>query len=387
MSANDIREILVLDGNSVQSLPFLESFTKSGYNVTIACPWKFSIGYMSKFPKKRVIFCNIYKNKDAYYSLLLGYLQNNKCDFILALGDVTMKLLEDNYSELVKYAQMVIPGFQEYNIAADKLKTMQYCMKHNINCPATINPEVEDVDTFILEYGFPLILKPRVGVGSVGVLKVENRSHYDAVYTGHHQRHGPLLLQEYVQSDVVQYQAVCFCDGKASLKGCVVVTKNRYYPVKGGTGTCTMTINNEAITSMAEKLLKGIGWVGAADIDILYDLKDQQYKVVEINPRVPSNIKLAFRSGVDFAAMYIQSAVAGTFPEVRSYKENVILRNILTETLWYLHADSNLRKETSPPFFDFFSRDTYYVDFSKSDPFPFLGFLYGKLFRRFSAHY
>jgi len=377
-------KVLILDGNSIQSLPFIESYNKLDCEVTIICPWKFSIGWFSRYAHKKIIFCNIHEKYNEYSSLFIDHIKNNDYDLVLSLSDITMKLVAENYDIISQYSKVIIPKGDSYKKASDKLLTMKHCMSENISCPITINPDEENIlSTYKYPEDFPLILKPRQGVGARGIVKVNNIEEFNKLYKKHKIRFGSLLLQERVHSFKIQYQALAYCNSKSKMIACVVVAKTRYYPIDGGTGTCSMTVKEPKIQSIAKNLLEGLGWIGAADIDILFDLKNNKYKIIEINPRVPSNIKIAFKAGIDFAQLYLSEIENIAIKPNYKYLRGIVLRNLLTEMLWLLKSNSKMRKETYPAFFKFFGKKIFYTDFSLKDPLPFLGFLYGKFIKKF----
>jgi predicted ATP-grasp superfamily ATP-dependent carboligase len=155
----------------------------------------------------------------------------------------------------------------------------------------------------------------------------------------------------------------------------MVIDKPRYFPVTGGTGTCNMTISRPDIVGTVRTLLEGIGWVGLAEVDMIIDERDNTAKVLEINPRASSGIKISFKAGVDFADMQIRLALGEEIPVIKDYKLGIVLRNLCMDILWYIHSSKMKRKNTRPPFWKFFGKDVYYQTFCVEDPLPLFGFI------------
>ena len=109
-----------------------------------------------------------------------------------------------------------------------------------------------------------------------------------------------------------------FVDGKNDIKSALVFSKNRWFPVEGGSSTLNITIDRPDIVETCSKLLKTIGWRGCADIDLIQDPRDGIAKVMEINPRVSGSVKICFEAGIDLARQIIESEFG---EEVTKYKE------------------------------------------------------------------
>ena len=164
----------------------------------------------------------------------------------------------------------------------------------------------------------------------------------------------------------------------------MVILKPRFFPVAGGTSTANQTIDRPDIQETVRRLLEGISWTGAGDVDLILDPRDGVPKVLEINPRVTAGIKIGFAAGIDYADLHVRHAMGEAVPEVGSYKLGVYSRNLIMDVLWFLFSDREGRKATPLPFFRFFGRDVCYQTIAWDDPTPFLGFFLGMV-RKYSS--
>ena len=192
--------------------------------------------------------------------------------------------------------------------------------------------------------------------------------------------YGKMLIQEFIpQEGGTQFQAEAFLDRDSKMKVCMVIAKPRFFPVTGGTSTANVTIDRPDIQENVRRLLEGINWVGAADVDFILDPRDNIPKILEINPRVTAGIKIGFVAGIDYADLHVRLAKGINIPFVDSYKMGVYLRNLTMDILWYIFATKNMRKNTEPAFFNFFGRDVCYQNFALDDPMPLAGFVLGMM--------
>lgn len=366
-------KILVLDGNSSQCLPLIRSFKKAGHIVVLVCPGIFSSGFFSRYPDKKLIWPKSSDYPDKFYQQFISHVEKEYYDFVLGLSDVSTEMLSSHKQEIEKYIQTLVPDYKIYSKAANKYNTMRLCMENDIPCPLTVNEDEIDCDFFKEQLTFPVVVKPKRGVGAVGFSILSNPSDLEKCILDYRKKFGDLLVQEYIPNDL-QYTAEVFCDKQSEIKACVISEKKRFFPLKGGTSSCNITIKNDEMISISRTLLKKIGWVGPANIDFILDPGDNTPKVIEINPRVGATVKIAFLSGVDFSNMIITSINNKNIEKTSSYIKGIVLRNLLLDLLWFLFSSFTQKKSTYPGFFKFSGHNIYYQSFSKDDSGPLIGF-------------
>lgn len=367
-------KILVLDGNSSQCLPLIYNLTKHCHDVYLVTTGRFTSGYFSIYPKKRYLWVNISRNYNQYYDTLISHLKNNSYDLVLGLSDITTNMLSENKLEIQKYTNLVVPDYDVYQIAADKCKTMFFCMNNNVPCPRTFDLDTTQLDLIFEEIEWPMVAKPKIGVGAVGFTILKDAEEARIQLPIIQKEVGPLLIQEYIPNNI-QYTAEVFCDGESEMKACVIALKTRFFPSIGGTSTCNVTVNDSNIESILARLLKKMKWTGSANIDLILDPLDNVPKVIEINPRVGATVKLAFLSGIDIADMTLKLATGEIINKIDSNKEGIVMRNLLLDIMWWITVDNKARKKTNPSFYKFAGKLVSYQTLSIKDPFTGIGFL------------
>ena len=366
--------VLILDQGR-QALPFLKALTKAGHEVIIVCSTRLSEGYFSRYPAKRLLWPSYVDDRKSFENKLFEYLINNKVDVTISVGDITSDILSKNKEEILKYTCITQPDYPVFIKAADKLNLMEYCMSNDLPCPKTYDLNPDTVRRIGELLKFPVIVKPTRGVGAVGLVRFEEPSGLVKQYNVLKEKYGNLIVQEFIgQGNGMQYQAEAFMDEESRMKVCMVIEKPRYFPVSGGTSSANVTIDHPEIRHITRRLLEGLKWKGAADVDYILDPGDNSVKILEINPRVTAGIKIAFAAGIDFADLHLKLARGEKIAEISKYKSGVYCRNFFLEVLWYIYADRNMRKNTTPPFFKFFGRNIVDQLFSLDDPFAALGF-------------
>jgi len=366
--------ILLLDQGR-QSLPFLKSFYKTGHEVIIVCNTRLSEGYFSRYPSKRLLWPSYVKDRKSFEQELIKYLKSKEVDVTISVGDISSDILSRNKAEIVKYTHITSPDYKVFLKAADKLNLMEHCMTNNLPCPKTYELDEDIIGRIGELLKYPVIVKPTRGVGAVGVVKFEDSSGLLRRYKSLKGQYGPLIVQEYIpQEGGMQYQAEAFLDQDSTMKVCLVIQKPRFFPVRGGTSTANVTINQAEITKTTKALLEGLNWKGAADVDYILDPRDNVVKILEINPRVTAGIKIGFVAGIDFADLHLKLALGEEVPPVDEYKLGVYCRNFFLEILWFFYSDMKMKRETRPSFYKFFGKNVVDQLFSLDDPLAALGF-------------
>jgi predicted ATP-grasp superfamily ATP-dependent carboligase len=149
-----------------------------------------------------------------------------------------------------------------------------------------------------------------------------------------------------------------------------VFSKNRWFPIEGGSSTLNITVERPDIIENCTRLLKAIHWRGAADIDLIQDPRDNIAKIMEINPRVSGSVKICFDAGVDMARQMLELAYNEPVTKYDTYKTGRRLRCSQTDLLWFIK--SNNRFNASPSWFSL--KNTKDQIFSWSDPLPWFSF-------------
>ncbi len=366
--------ILLLDQGR-QSLPFLKSFSKAGHKTTIVCNTRLSEGFFSRYPSKRLLWPSYMHDRPGFEKELMNYLRENQVDVTISVGDITSDILSRNKAEITRYTRITNPDYSIFIQGSDKLKLMQYCMSNDLPCPLTYDLNDETLQNLDNLLDFPVMVKPIRGLGAIGVERFDSYEELKDKYPSMREQHGDLIIQEFIAPNgSMQYQAEAFLDEQGKMKVCMVILKPRFFPVKGGTSTANLTIDHPEILETTRKLLEGLKWKGAADVDYILDPRDNRAKILEINPRVTAGIKIGFVAGIDYADLHLKLAFGEEIPRIDGYKKGVYCRNFFLEMLWFLLSDREMKRNTTPPFFKIFGRNMVDQIFSLDDPLTGFGF-------------
>lgn len=349
---SDFRNIrvLLIEGRARQVMPLMKSLHDFGCDITTFNSSKLDMGYASRYPNNKLLAYFDASDPAGSLESVRKELKSRKYDLVIPLNDFPAIILSQNKKELSQYAEIATNDWDVFQFASDKLKTMQVCMENDIPCTKTIlDEDLNDLNKCGLP--FPLVVKPRTGYGAVGFSVVDNINELKTVVEATRAKHGAPLVQEYIPQSDLQYKAELFIDKNGETKSAIVFAKVRWYPINGGSSTLNVTVKRPDIVETCVKLLKDIRWHGYADIDLIQDPRDNVAKVMEINPRITGSVKICYEAGVNFTEQILQDYLDIPVTEYLEYPEDLYLRYLHTDILWFLKSKN--RFKTKPSWFNF----------------------------------
>lgn len=366
MSFQGLR-VLVLDGSGRQVLPILKDLHKLECNITTVSTSKLDVGYASRYPHIKLLSSHaIYdENSDNFID---SEIKSGKYDVVLPLSDLSTQYISRHLDEYAKYVKTIVPEYEVFMRAYDKQQTMEICQKHGIPCTRT-KETAESFNEFISKIGYPIVVKPRSGCGSVGFRCLKNEDDWKD-FSGSTENIDDYVIQEYVNQDGAQYNVHMFMDREENVTFAIATQKCRWFPVDGGASCFCRTVDRPDLIEQCTKLLKAVHWRGYCDIDLIEDTKSQTVKVIEINGRASANIKICQLAGINVVKNMLELATnkKNTVQQIR--KTDVRMRCIHTDLLWLLKSPK--RFKAKPNWFNI--RHTRDQIFSISDPWPFFTF-------------
>ncbi|WP_458404752.1 ATP-grasp domain-containing protein [Methanobrevibacter sp.] len=261
---------------------------------------------------------------------LLGFLNETvekyNIDLIYpAHDDVVLKLaeLKDKIN-----AHIVVSNDETCDICRSKSKTYQYFRNYDFT------PKTYDItkDSFgdiknikeITKNEFPIFLKPDVGQGAKGVAVA-----YTIDDLKHHFTENPgLIAVEYLPNE--EYTIDCF-SANGELLYC---EKRERIRVKDGISVNAITIPTEnSIKEIAEIINSKLRFNGAWFFQLKKD-KNNQYKLLEIAPRIAGTMALHRNTGINFPLLTLYTHM-GIDVSIISNKEKLTIDRALTNRFSY----------------------------------------------------
>ena len=246
------------------------------------------------------------------------------------------------HQDALRETYLISPGIALQGLLADKESQYKLACKSGMPMPRTQLVESEaDVTRFATDAHFPCLLKPthfrlwqRFPHGhplshqkvAVANNAEELRTHYRLSATV--SAHG--IVQEIITGPDTNKRVYLACyDRDGHRIANAMFRELRCDPVGFGPATISEPIVDEETDRVCDQFLRRIGYVGICEIEMKWDQRDGEVKLIEANPRLSGGGDAAPYAGVDLCWIHyldlIGRAVEPVRPETRDFR-HVVLR-------------------------------------------------------------
>lgn len=360
---------ILLLGSGTQALAILKSLHKSGNKIVMMIRDTGNYADVSKFIDKRIVTSYSVKSVE-YLELVKSVLIENKIDVVIPMGDATAEFLSRNRDELLKLTHFKMPSYDSFMHGYDKNKLMSLCREKGYPHPLTIDLSITAFDEKegFKAFPYPGLLKPNCTTGGRGMHIINSYEELLRIYPGVKAEYGECHLQQFIREGGRQVKIQVYVNEDGELLQSSVMEKVRWYPVKGGSSCCSVSVKNPKMVDICHKILKDIHWVGFADFDTIGNPDTGELLIMEINPRLPACIGAAVNAGIDWGQIIVDDYL-GKPQKQYQYVEDVALRHLGFDILWFIKSPN--RFKTKPCWFKFIGRKVFYQDFHLGDQKPF----------------
>ena len=349
--------ILIL-GGGLQALSTAYSLWRHGLPVICIAPQEEEIS-TSRFIRH---FYPI--QKDTLYEQIISIVRSEQVNLIIPMSDYMAEFVSRHKSEIESEynCYVPVPNYKIFIQGADKEKLMAFCEQHGFPHPRTRTLDTSNIEEAAQYVHFPALIKPNRSVGARGIKLVYSLDELKRNYPIIHQSYGDATLQEYVDSkDTPYYNVMLYRSKNGQITGSAIIEILRFYPIKGGSSSLCRTIEEPELLFICENILNKLNWEGMADFDVL-KTPNGEYKIIEINPRVPASLRAADIAGVNFPMIMLEQKPV----EHTSYKTNQYLRYLGLDIMWFLNSPK--RFKAKPAWLFSFGANVFFQDIFAKDP-------------------
>lgn len=232
----------------------------------------------------------------AFVDALVAHCERHRIDAVIPLLDVDATVLAATESRLRDVGVVVVgPDASAVEVCNDKLLMAERLAAVGVASPPTVRGLDAARDRVAAgDWTYPLVIKPRWGTGSLGVLRATDDAGLVAgIAWAHHEvrasRHGPgpgrsgdpdLLVQPVVHGTEYGLDVVCDLDG--TFVGCVAREK---LAMRAGETEVARTVAPERFAGLARDIAAAIRPRASIDVDLIVD-GDGRAWVLDVNPRI-----------------------------------------------------------------------------------------------------
>ncbi|HRZ25804.1 MAG TPA: ATP-grasp domain-containing protein [Spirochaetota bacterium] len=243
-----------------------------------------------------------------YIDFLINYCKSNEITAILSLFDVDLPVLAMARERFI--AESIFPIVSAYNVIAicnDKWETYKFLISNNFKSPATyidLYDVMNDISDGVVQY--PVILKPRWGMGSVGISTADNAEELQILYRKlkndifktylkYESQEDPdksIIIQEMILGDEYGLDVINDLNQKY-----VCTFVKRKIAMRSGETDSAITVNNSPLENAGAMLGEKLGHIGNLDVDCF--IVDNKPYILEMNCRFGGGYPFSHMAGAN----------------------------------------------------------------------------------------
>ena len=252
---------------------------------------------------------------EKYVPFLLEYCEKNDIKAIISLFDIDLPILAQHKQSFSRIGTTVIVADQEMiEKCNDKWKTFLFLKENGFSVPKTyidLARVKDDIENGELK--FPLIIKPRWGMGSISILEAENEEELNLFY----EKARRSIMDTYLKYESNEDLGFCVLiqekikgqehglDVMNDLNGNYVSTSvKKKYAMRSGETDCAITVHDKTAENIGEKLSTLMRHPGNLDVDVFVD--GERYYVLEMNARFGGGYPFSHMAGVNLPKAIIK---------------------------------------------------------------------------------
>ncbi|MCF0231005.1 MAG: carboxylate--amine ligase [Enterococcus sp.] len=277
---------------------------------------------------------------------------------LISCSDVYSELIVKHLEELSDVF-ICLPNIKQDMFAKLVNKTSFYeiCEKYDLPYPKTAfisKKDAQDLSSIRQDFEYPVILKPADSVswlkvdfpGRKKAFKIRSRKEFEYVIEQSYKNgyEDTLILQDFIPGDDSSMRVLnAYCSKEAKVKfmslGHPILEDPS--PACIGNYTAILPDYSEEICIKIRGFLEKINYVGFANFDMKYDIRDGQYKLFEFNPRQGRSSFFVSAGGENLAKWLIDDYALDCLKDKDLYIAN---KDENKHELWLSIATSTFKK-------------------------------------------
>ncbi|MBY8082157.1 ATP-grasp domain-containing protein [Vibrio fluvialis] len=250
--------------------------------------------------------------EDNYIDSIIKFCKQENISIVLSLFDIDLLVIAKHEKAFADNDIMLILAPEKsVEICNDKWLTYEFLVELGINTPRTylsVDSVLADIDAGRLT--FPVILKPRWGMASMGIYIADDEDELKVFYKKSHKdifnsylkyeseitKESPIIIQEFLVGKEFGIDVVN--DLQHQYVNCFVKQKVR---MRAGETDLGLTVNNGRFETISKNLANSIKHKGILSVDC-FDVDGDIY-VTEMNCRISGHYPISHAVGFDFTRL------------------------------------------------------------------------------------
>jgi carbamoyl-phosphate synthase large subunit len=254
-----------------------------------------------------------------YIESIIKICNDNGVEAIFCGSDDELLILAGAKKEIENKtgAKLITGSLDALAVARDKWATYEFCKANSLSCAPSALPE--NRTEFVEEFGFPLVVKPREGYGSLYFQVVNSNKEMDDAISNIEKGGWQPLLQKYLTGD--EFTTGVTIDRHCKYAMSSISIKKM---IKHGQTYKAFIDDFHSVRKAAEEVALKLGAGGPLNVQVRLD--GGLPVVFEINPRFSATCPMRAVAGVNEPDLVFRNFVLGEDVKVDGYERLVCMR-------------------------------------------------------------
>jgi predicted ATP-grasp superfamily ATP-dependent carboligase len=325
---------VIVIGGHVQGLGITRIFGKNNISVILLDDNSINLTKHSKYCNKFIKY-----SKNGLLRILEYLIEQNKYKnwLLMPTNDKHLEILGDNKNKLSKHFKVSTANIEVLKYFFNKRLTYKLASDLNIEIPKTWTADNWE-EIVELDITYPCIIKPAVMYTFYSQIKKkvfvcndekELKENYNRALSLIPK--DEVIIQDIIPGNSEHQYSVCFMfDGVKPLVTLSARRARQHPPDFGNATTYAETVNIPEIVTSAEKILKEINFIGICEVEFKFDIRDNKYKFLEVNPRTWKWHSIAEKSNSPIL-MSLYHHTYNLVPIIKNEQKNATFRHLMTD--------------------------------------------------------
>jgi predicted ATP-grasp superfamily ATP-dependent carboligase len=299
--------VIIIEGH-VQGLANTRALGRAGIPVFVVSEYNCLARY-SRYCKKFFKCPHYLSGEFIDFLISLAVSEDIREWALVPSNDHAVFNISKNIEKLKNYYKIITPDPEILEAIYNKESLIKLCRSIDIPVPLSWFPENQD-DIKISELKFPLLIKGKNGLTfyknlgrKVFLIKSPQNLREKLNMISEKIPFSTVYIQNLVPVEKNKTVSFTSFSIDGNIKSYWMGVKVREHPFQFGTATYSRGIDIPELIVLAGKLLKKLAFTGVCEIEFLFDSRDKEYKLIELNARTWLWVEAAIKSGINYPLM------------------------------------------------------------------------------------
>ena len=204
------------------------------------------------------------------------------------------------------------------HIMFDKVLSERWFIEKGLSIPPSYSKDDK--------LSFPVIVKPRRGSASKGILVIDNAEQWEKL-----QNKEDYVIQQYI-ANREEYTVDCYVTTSGKI---ISIVPRLRIQTAGGEVMNSETRRDKDLIDISERVLKTGDFKGPVTIQFLRDKKTGATYIMEINPRLGGGVITSIEAGADITEFILRNYLGEELEPCDSWKDRTLMTRYFKEVIFY----------------------------------------------------